>query len=182
MNSRRNLLALAAAVVTLAAVMTMLVAIPSRGALRPTVSEVAQGLTCQCGCGLTVANCNMPTCSFSVPARDRIERMIAQGKSSPDIIAFFRHQYGEKVLSSPTTQGFNILAWTMPFIALAIGGVFIAATARRWHRAKDAPESGQNARQNGGQDASQSDAPPSDDFDPELRKELEGELRDEASK
>ena len=39
-----------------------------------TVDDVSQGLTCQCGCGLTVANCNMPTCGFSVPMRGEICR------------------------------------------------------------------------------------------------------------
>ncbi|MGC1191918.1 MAG: hypothetical protein WA861_15095, partial [Candidatus Binatus sp.] len=42
----------------------------------PTNSQVSEGLTCQCGCGLTVANCNMPTCGFSVPMRAEIDRMI----------------------------------------------------------------------------------------------------------
>ena len=87
-----------------------------------TNSEVSEGLTCQCGCGLTVANCNMPTCGFSVPMRHDIDRMIGEGKTRAQIIAFYRRQYGEKVLSAPTTEGFNILAWTMPFIALALGG------------------------------------------------------------
>ena len=38
------------------------------------------------------------------------------------IIAIFRAQYGEKVLSAPTTQGFNLLAWVMPFAAIVAGG------------------------------------------------------------
>ena len=88
----------------------------------PTNAEVSEGLTCQCGCGLTVANCNMPTCGFSVPMRREIDRMIGEGKTRAQIISFYRTQYGEKVLSAPTTEGFNILAWTMPFIALAVGG------------------------------------------------------------
>ena len=49
----------------------------------PTNSQVSEGLTCQCGCGLTVANCNMPTCGFSVPMRRDIDRMIGEGKTDP---------------------------------------------------------------------------------------------------
>ncbi|MGA9722867.1 MAG: hypothetical protein WBQ86_10450, partial [Candidatus Binatus sp.] len=37
-----------------------------------TTAQVYEGLTCQCGCGLTVANCNMPTCAFAVPMRREI--------------------------------------------------------------------------------------------------------------
>jgi cytochrome c-type biogenesis protein CcmH/NrfF len=44
----------------------------------------------------------------------------------------FRKQYGEKILSAPTTQGFNLLAWTMPFIALLAGGGIIVLVMDRW--------------------------------------------------
>src|SRR5271163_4917932 len=104
-----------------------------------TNAEVFEGLTCQCGCGLTVANCNMPTCGFAVPMRGEIDRMIAAGKSRAQIIAFYRHEYGEKVLSAPTTEGFNLLAWTMPFIALALGGGLMVFAVGRWHSSPPAP-------------------------------------------
>ena len=99
-----------------------------------SVGDVAQGLTCQCGCGLTVANCNMPSCSFAVPTRLEIEKMIGEGKSRAQIIASFRAKYGEKVLSAPTTEGFNVLAWIMPFAAVLLGGVIMAITFARWRR------------------------------------------------
>src|SRR3984893_8420007 len=86
-------------------------AIPIVLAAAPTVGlqEVAEALTCQCGCGLTVANCNHPNCEFSVPVREKIDTMLAHGMGRIEIIAYFRSQYGEKILSAPTTQGFNIL-------------------------------------------------------------------------
>jgi cytochrome c-type biogenesis protein CcmH len=136
----------------------------------PTVSmqQVSEGLTCQCGCGLTVANCNHPNCEFSVPVRDQIEGMLNRGMSGPQVIAYFRGKYGEKILSAPTTQGFNLLAWIMPFAAIVAGGTLIAITVGRW-RAKSppstpAPDSGTGVE--GGE------------FDPELRRRLERELRD----
>jgi cytochrome c-type biogenesis protein CcmH len=128
--------------------------------------EVAQGLTCQCGCGLTVANCNMPTCGFSVPMRAEIDDLIDKGMSRGAIIAFYRHKYGEKVLSAPTTEGFNLLAWTMPFIALAIGGGLIVLAFGRW-RSNTAPVV-----------PSPESAPAPTTFDPELRRRLEKELEE----
>ena len=132
----------------------------------PTNSQVSEGLTCQCGCGLTVANCNMPTCGFSVPMRREIDRMIGEGKTRAQIIAFYRHQYGEKVLSAPTTEGFNILAWTMPFIALALGGGLMVFAVGRWHSHQPSAPSDSN--------------PPAaaTPFDPELRRKLEKELEE----
>jgi cytochrome c-type biogenesis protein CcmH len=132
----------------------------------PTNSQVSEGLTCQCGCGLTVANCNMPTCGFSVPMRAEIDRMIGEGKTRAQIIAFYRQEYGEKVLSAPTTEGFNILAWTMPFIALALGGGLMLVAVGRWH---SNPPSAPADSKAGAQPVS---------FDPELRRKLEKELEE----
>ncbi len=139
----------------------------ARGAERPTVASVSQGLTCQCGCGLTVANCNHPTCSFSVPVREEIETMIGKGKTGPEIIAFYRNKYGEKVLSAPTTEGFNILAWLMPFAAVLAGGAFIVFTASRWRSAPPAEA-----------DSKSSGAKAPAEFDPELVHRLENEIRE----
>ncbi|HUN59657.1 MAG TPA: cytochrome c-type biogenesis protein CcmH [Candidatus Binataceae bacterium] len=101
-----------------------------------SVDEVAEGLTCECGCGLTIANCNHPNCSFSVPAKDEIEAMINRGLGHDAIIASFRTKYGEKILSAPTTQGFNLLAWVTPFVMLLGGGGLIVLLLGRW-RARD---------------------------------------------
>lgn len=137
---------------------------------RPNAEQVATGLTCQCGCGLTVANCNMPTCSFSVPTRTHIQEMIDQGKSQVEIISFFRHKFGEKVLSSPTTEGFNLLAWTTPFVALLVGAVLVVFTARRWHRAPDSSSSPQEPEPG-------TQAPAAREFDSDLRRKLAEDLR-----
>ena len=131
-----------------------------------TNEQVSQILTCQCGCGLTVANCNMPTCSFSVPTRIDIDRMIGNGMDRAQIVAFYRHKYGEKVLSAPTTEGFNLLAWTMPFIALVVGGGLIVLAFGRWRSAPPLLPAG-----------SMPAAAPS--FDPELRRRLERELQEQ---
>lgn len=131
-----------------------------------TNAEVSEGLTCQCGCGLTVANCNMPTCGFSVPLRREIDGMIAKGMNRAQIIAFYRHQYGEKVLSAPTAEGFNLLAWTMPFIALALGGGLMVLVVGRW---RSNPPSAPAGSKPAGEQSS---------FDPELRRKLDNELQE----
>jgi cytochrome c-type biogenesis protein CcmH len=138
----------------------------------PTVSrqEISEGLTCQCGCGLTVANCNHPTCEFSVPVRDQIDGMLGRGMSGPQVIAYFRNKYGEKILSAPTTQGFNILAWIMPFAAIAAGGALMAFTVGRWRSKSPASTSTEGTAF--GSDIN------GDAYDPELRRRLERELRD----
>jgi cytochrome c-type biogenesis protein CcmH len=165
--------ALAAA---LAAILVAPLVAPPREARAAATSrqEIAEGLTCQCGCGLTVANCNHPNCSFSVPMRERIDAMLARGMGRAEIIGYFRKQYGEKILSAPTTQGFNLLAWTMPFVALLMGGGLVVLMMGRWRgRAPAVPGSRQPS---GGSGAG--DSEPSAKAASALRERLERELRE----
>jgi len=149
---------------TFAAAISLLLFVTSPSFARTTVDDTAQGLTCQCGCGLTVANCNMPTCGFSVPMREEIAAMIDKGMDRPAIISFYRHKYGEKVLSAPTTEGFNLLAWVMPFFAIAVGGGLIVMVLGRW-RSETTPQAPVDTR-------------PSS-IDPKLREQLDAEVRKE---
>jgi cytochrome c-type biogenesis protein CcmH/NrfF len=131
-----------------------------------SVDEVAQGLTCQCGCGLTIANCNHPNCSFSVPAKEQIEAMINRGMGRTAIIAKFRAEYGEKILSAPTTEGFNLLAWITPFAALIAGAGAIVLVLGRWRgRNNMAP-------------AAEGTVAPISPAESELRRRLARELRE----
>jgi len=147
-------------------------ALPIVLAAAPTVSvqEVSEGLTCQCGCGLTVANCNHPNCEFSVPVREQIGKMLGRGMGGTQVIAYFRGKYGEKILSAPTTQGFNLLAWIMPFAAIAAGGALVAFTVGRWRSKAPAPDSKGDTPIAAGDDPN--------NFDPELRRRLARELSD----
>ena len=139
-----------------------------RAAERSTLATISQGLTCQCGCGLTVANCNHPTCSFSVPVREQIESMLGKGESGAQIIGLYRQKFGEKVLSAPTTEGFNLVAWVMPFLVVVLGGVVIVYMANRWRSL--AGEGGTGTVPSPESDASQ--------FDAELKDRLAHEIRE----
>jgi cytochrome c-type biogenesis protein CcmH len=128
-----------------------------------TLQEVSESLTCQCGCGLTVANCNHPQCEFSVPIRLQIDKMIAQGMGREQIVGFFRTKYGEKILSAPTSEGFNLLAWIIPFAAVFAGCLIIVSAIHRW-RSKSvlAPDASAHAL-----------------YDPELKHRLEQEIQEQ---
>jgi len=89
--------------------------------------------------------------------------MIDKGMSRDQILVAMRKKYGEKILSAPTTEGFNILAWVMPFAAILAGGGLIFLAMGRWRGAP--PESREDAE------------PQAEQFDPALRRRLEQELR-----
>lgn len=91
--------------------------------------------------------------------------MIGKGMRGPQIVAFYRHKFGEKVLSAPTTEGFNLLAWTMPFIAVFVGGGLIAIAFGRWRSVAPVVPTPEKV------------AAPSS-FDPALRRKLEKDLQE----
>lgn len=133
----------------------------------PTQVEAETALTCQCGCGLTVHSCNHLNCSSAMPLKAEIAEQIAQGRTLQQILEHFEGTYGEKILSSPTTRGFNIAAWTVPFVAIGLGGLLVGFVLWRWRRGSAASPVGPAV--------ARSEANP---LAPELRERLERELRE----
>jgi cytochrome c-type biogenesis protein CcmH/NrfF len=108
---------------------------------RVSFQDVEESLTCQCGCGLTVHSCNHLQCPSALPLREEIRAQMDEGKDTPAILAYFSDKYGEKILSAPTTVGFNLVAWVAPFVVIGLGGVFLGVTLKRWsRRSRQAPE------------------------------------------
>jgi len=126
-------------------------------------TEVEESLTCQCSCGLTVHSCNHLQCSFAVPAKQTIAEQVGQGTAKEVIVQSFVAKYGEKVLSAPTTVGFNLAAWITPFLALIVGGLAVSLVSLRWSR--------QRAQQ-GAKEKPVSD-PQTDPYRDRLKKELD---------
>jgi cytochrome c-type biogenesis protein CcmH len=97
-----------------------------------TQSDIEERLTCQCGCGLTVHSCNHLQCGFGEPVKRDIANSLAAGQTGKEILARYVAEYGEKILSSPTHSGFNLLAWYGPYVAVALGALAILFVIRRW--------------------------------------------------
>ena len=86
------------------------------------VRRVGSRLACLCGgCKDTVASCQMLECSYSRPARERIAALLAAGRSDDEIVDEFVQKYGTQALAVPPAEGFNLLAWVMPFVAIFAG-------------------------------------------------------------
>ena len=130
------------------------------GAPPVSFQDVEESLTCQCGCGLTVHSCNHLQCPSAIPLREEIRAQMNEGKDKPAILGYFSDKYGEKILSSPTTVGFNLVAWVTPFAVIGLGGVFLGVTLKRWsRRSRPAP-------------AAPAAAPPASPYSNILEKEL----------
>ena len=106
----------------------------------PEVRRVGDKLACKCGaCNNTVGTCPMLECHYSLPARER-NRPNAKGwRVRPVDCGFFRErESGLSALASPPAEGFNLLGWVMPFIALALGLGAVAIWFKRFFRRKSA--------------------------------------------
>lgn len=133
----RSLAGIAAALVILLASSSLL----AQESTGPSFQELEEALTCQCGCGLTVHSCNHLTCPSAIPLRAEIREQMALGKTRAEILEHFRTKYGELILSAPTTRGFNLVAWVLPFAALGVGLIFVLVVVRRWVAAQRARRS-----------------------------------------
>jgi cytochrome c-type biogenesis protein CcmH len=99
-----------------------------------TQSQIEESLTCQCGCGLTVHSCNHVQCPSGIPLKAEIAEQLSAGKNSTEILTYFSTKYGEKILSAPTTTGFNLVAWVTPFAVVLGAAAVIVVASRRWRR------------------------------------------------
>ena len=96
--------------------------------------DLEHQIHCQCGCNLDVYTCRTTdfACSVSPAMHSDVMGLVDGGHSAQEILAAFKAVYGEKVLMAPVRSGFNLVGYTMPFIALGAGAIGVAALLRRW--------------------------------------------------
>jgi cytochrome c-type biogenesis protein CcmH len=96
--------------------------------------DLEHQIHCQCGCNLDVYTCRTTdfACSVSPAMHADVMGLVAGGHTAPEILSAFRAVYGEKVLMAPLKSGFNLVGYTMPFVALGTGAVVVAALLKRW--------------------------------------------------
>lgn len=119
-------------------------------------SDLGHKLMCKCGCNQILLECNHVGCSYSTKMREQLMagltgkaggpgNLSGGGISANDqmILDGFVQEYGATVLAAPTTSGFNIVAWIMPFFALVAGIGLVTVIVRKW-KFRVAPVGAQN--------------------------------------
>jgi cytochrome c-type biogenesis protein CcmH len=96
--------------------------------------DLEHQLHCQCGCNLDVYTCRTTdfACSVSPAMHADVMGLVSGGHPAAEILAAFKAVYGEKVLMAPGRSGFNLLGYTMPFVALGAGAVIVSVLINRW--------------------------------------------------
>jgi cytochrome c-type biogenesis protein CcmF len=131
-------------------------------ATSPVERDLRYHIVCMCGtCGRKrVGEC---TCPVAEGQRNEISKLVAEGRTYEEIVGYFVAKYGsQEVLAAPIDEGFNRLAWALPYVIGLAGIVTVGGMAIRWSRrpAGLAPEPAFAAAS------------------PELENKLDDELRD----
>jgi hypothetical protein len=106
----------------------------SHGDNDPFVTDVEKRLQCTCGCTLDIYTCRTTdfTCTYSPALHKEVLALQDEGKTADEIVAAFVAKYGEKILLAPKPEGFNIVGYILPSLAvLLVGGVMFAILRRR---------------------------------------------------
>ncbi len=95
--------------------------------------EIAKELRCVVCQNLSVAD--SPS-EMAQQMRGIIHEQLQAGKTPQQITDFFVSKYGEWVLLAPTTRGFSLLVWVLPFVVLVLGIAVALWLVRRWSTKK----------------------------------------------
>lgn len=135
----RGLFASVAALVLVAlylAVATSSSAQAPDAALEDEMYRIADQLNCPICQGQRLSECPIQVCE---EMREEIILRLQQGQEEKEIIQAFVDRYGIQVLNQPPIEGFNVLAWTIPFVGLAVLVLIGAWALRQWSRRRVVP-------------------------------------------
>ena len=102
------------------------------------VIRVGKRLRCKCGCGDSIASCEMVGCDKSKPGKERIASMQALGMTDQQIIdVFIRDEGSDIYLASPSALG-----WIVPYASVGFGMGVIWMFLNKYRKPKPLPEVG----------------------------------------
>jgi cytochrome c-type biogenesis protein CcmH/NrfF len=116
-----------AALLSVAVIFTMGAADPGS-----RFNNLGHQMICSCGCNQVLLECNHVSCPTSPVMRDELMAGIDKGDNDNLILQSFVQKYGPTVLAAPSAQGFNRVAWIMPFAVLLLGIMGTMLLVRKW--------------------------------------------------
>ncbi|MCY4581658.1 MAG: cytochrome c-type biogenesis protein CcmH [Chloroflexi bacterium] len=110
--------------------------------LPPDLEERAKrldsGVMCPQCAGQTIDESNAP---IAAAMRTAIRSQLRDGATDDAIMESLVQSYGDGILASPPTEGFSLLVWLVPPLALLVGAATVAFTVRNMRRGRPAAES-----------------------------------------
>ena len=95
----------------------------------PVVIAIERRLRCTCGCTLDVYTCRTTdfTCTYSPAMHREVVTLYTDGQTPEQILASFVAREGEAILMAPPAEGFNLVGYLLPGLAVAAGGLALLA-------------------------------------------------------
>ena len=135
---------------------------PADQAATQRAKEIDSKLRCPVCQGVSIAD--SPS-GMATSMREQVRSLVAAGYSDEQVLSYFERSYGEFVRLDPPMRGLNWLLWSMPVLALTLGGLGL------FFRSRPTP-----ARP--GEDAAPAEGPLNLSDDPAMAKYLERIRRD----
>jgi len=125
----------AAVLAIVALVFGLAITFHSDGSHHPTQAEMEADLICLT-CHAPLDESNSP---LAQQMKVQIRKLIAQGQTKKQIEHYFvvTEGFGNAVLAVPPSNGFDLLAWLLPFAAIVCGAAAVGVGARAWLANKD---------------------------------------------
>ena len=102
----------------------------------PFIIGIEEKLRCTCGCNLDVYTCRTTdfTCGTSPAMHREVVQLIESGSTAQEVIDAFVSEYGEMVLMAPKKEGFNIVGYVLPGMAITVVGAMMLWILSRKNR------------------------------------------------
>ena len=101
------------------------------GELGEKLMILESALKCNCSCGLDVHSCQFQMqCGVSPGWSARIRDALERGESVEAIQASFVADFGTEVLMMPPAEGFNLLGYFLPMMAILAAAALVGMVAR----------------------------------------------------
>lgn len=112
-----------------------LLALPSKpeASGRPTLADLEGEVMCPV-CKTTLDQSSSPAAR---QIKNFISRRIQAGDSKDEIKDELVAVYGPQILAAPPKEGFDLLAWLLPFVGLVGGALVLGFLAWRWSRGRE---------------------------------------------
>jgi len=104
------------------------------GATRSQYDRVGHEITCSCGCGEILLECNHVHCSYFPQMLGELRAQVATGASDKTILDWFIAKYGPIILAAPIRSGFDRVAWIVPFAVFLLATTGTFAIVWLWKR------------------------------------------------
>lgn len=133
-NAHRGFLphALALAITVIALAIAPATALAQSSEPKASLPDIEDEVMCPvCGTTLELAS-DSPQ---AIREREFILGLIAEGRTKEEIKDALVAEFGEEVLATPGDEGFDLVAWLVPGLAILAAGGAVFVGLRRWRRA-----------------------------------------------